>query len=341
MSGTHTLTDRYVAAVTRRVPEKQRADIERELRAEIGDDADARAERGATPEEAEYAALAELGAPARLAARYAHRSPALVGPESFPDYVRALRGLCLTVLPVVYVVLALVDVAHGENVWVTVFRPLGTTLTVAMYLAVGVTALFAAVDRTVAGVREGGGAGDAWTPDQLPLIEVRGTVPGWSDVIGTGAKTALVIALLVAERWISPVGDAAGRPVPVIAPALWHGWVPYFLCLAVLGVVLQAVNARIGRWSPVNAVLGTVLTLAGAAPLAGLFWQARVFNHALSHGAGALAAQGSWVSWLGILFAALVTVARLTEAWRGRPDRVTGAYIPDRGPSRGLRSGGR
>jgi hypothetical protein len=286
------------------------------LRAAIGDDVDARVERGATPEEAEYAALRELGGPARLAARYAHRSLALVGPEFFPGYVRALRGLCLTVLPLVYVVLALVDVAHGENVWVTLFRPLGSVVTVAMYLAVGVTLLFAAVDRAVAGRQGSADGGGGWTPDRLPRPEVR-RAPGWSDVAGTGAKAALVIALLVTERWVSPVTDASGRSVPVITPALWHGWVPYFLSLTVLAVVLQAVNARRGRWSPPAAVVGTVLTLAGAAPLAWLFWQARVLNHALSHGTGPLATPGSAVAWLGLAFAALVTVARLTEAWRG------------------------
>lgn len=159
---TTTLTDRYVAAVMRQVPDRQRADIERELRAAIGDDTDARTERGATPQDAEYAALRELGDPARLAARYAHRQVALIGPDCFPAYVRALRGVCLGVLPIVYGVLALVDVAHGENVWVTIFRPLGTTFTVAMYLAVGVTVLFGAVDRAVAGrggSTAGGGAG--------------------------------------------------------------------------------------------------------------------------------------------------------------------------------------
>ena len=38
-----TLTDRYIAATLRSVPEKSRGDLERELRASIGDAIDARA----------------------------------------------------------------------------------------------------------------------------------------------------------------------------------------------------------------------------------------------------------------------------------------------------------
>ena len=95
---TTTLTDRYVAAVMRQVPDRQRADIERELRAAIGDDTDARTERGATAQDAEYAALRELGDPARLAARYAHRAgrahrPRLL-PGVRPGAARGMPGRC-------------------------------------------------------------------------------------------------------------------------------------------------------------------------------------------------------------------------------------------------------
>ncbi|MCU1421030.1 MAG: hypothetical protein JWN36_681, partial [Microbacteriaceae bacterium] len=40
------LVDRYVAATLRRIPEKQRPEIDRELRAAIADDVDARVEQG-------------------------------------------------------------------------------------------------------------------------------------------------------------------------------------------------------------------------------------------------------------------------------------------------------
>ncbi|MET9534887.1 permease prefix domain 1-containing protein [Streptomyces sp. NPDC006649] len=318
---TATLTDRYVSTVVRRVPDKERSDIERELRAAIGDDADARVARGQTPDEAEYAALSDLGNPARLAARYARRAVALIGPDLYPDYKQALRGVSLAVLPPVYAVLAIVHHARGENIWVTLFRPIGNTVTVALYLAVGVTVLFAAVDRAVSAA-SGTAAGTGWTPDRLAPVQVRREASR-RDLIGLVGKAALVIALLLVQRWVSPVTGGSGAAVPVIDPALWGGWIPYFMTLIALAVVLRAVEVRLRRWSPVTSVIDTALTLAGALPLAWLFWEARVLNHAIpgSGGAvsgGALTTHGSWISWAGVLFAAVVVVARLTDIWRGR-----------------------
>ena len=68
------LTDRYVWAVLRAVPRSQRTELEREIRALVADAIEARsAEPPLTEEAAERAALAELGDPALLAARYSER----------------------------------------------------------------------------------------------------------------------------------------------------------------------------------------------------------------------------------------------------------------------------
>src|SRR5690606_7305232 len=78
-----TLTDRYVYAVIRSLPESQRADIERELRASIADAIETRIEAGEAPEAAERATLTELGDPMRLAGEYADRPSWLIGPKYF------------------------------------------------------------------------------------------------------------------------------------------------------------------------------------------------------------------------------------------------------------------
>ena len=61
------LTDRYVSATLRSIPEGQRADIEAELRASIDDAIEARLAEGVLPDDAEQGALVEVGDPDRLA----------------------------------------------------------------------------------------------------------------------------------------------------------------------------------------------------------------------------------------------------------------------------------
>lgn len=84
----------------------------------------------------------------------------------------------------------------------------------------------------------------------------------------------------------------------------------------VLGVALAAVNLRRGRWQPGTAIAGTVLLAAGILPLGWLFWQARIINRALTHGAGALATTGSWIAWLADIVLALCALAYLRTTWR-------------------------
>ena len=63
-----TLTDRYVWAAVRSIPEKQRGELEPELRGLIADTADAQREKGVADADVERATLLELGDPERLAA---------------------------------------------------------------------------------------------------------------------------------------------------------------------------------------------------------------------------------------------------------------------------------
>ena len=93
-----TLTDRYVAAAMRTVPEKQRDDLGAELRASIDDQIDARVENGEPHGDAERAVLTELGDPDKLAAGYTDRPLYLIGPRYYLDWWRLLK-LLLWIVP--------------------------------------------------------------------------------------------------------------------------------------------------------------------------------------------------------------------------------------------------
>ena len=100
---TDTLTDRYVWAVLKSLPEAKRTDIDRELRASIADDVEARVDGGEDADAAERAVLLALGDPATLAASYQGRTPGLIGPDLYPGYVGLLKMLYAVVLPIVAV----------------------------------------------------------------------------------------------------------------------------------------------------------------------------------------------------------------------------------------------
>ena len=112
---TATLTDRYVLAVTRSIPEQQRADVADELRASIADQLDARIEAGEPANAAERAVLTELGDPDRLAAGYADRPLSLIGPRYFLEWKRLLVLLLWIVVPLAAFGLALGQTLSGTG----------------------------------------------------------------------------------------------------------------------------------------------------------------------------------------------------------------------------------
>ncbi|WP_409180810.1 hypothetical protein F9C11_30555 [Amycolatopsis sp. VS8301801F10] len=155
-----TLTDRYVAAALRHVSGRARPRLERELRAVITSEIDERVALGESAREAEYATLGDLGDPRLLATHYADRATVLIGPETYPDYARALRWALAVSPPVAYAAAAFDRRARGASA--ALVEPLRLALTMPACLAVAVTAWFALVDRVRADRPDG-----CWTPDAL------------------------------------------------------------------------------------------------------------------------------------------------------------------------------
>jgi hypothetical protein len=178
---TTTLTDRYVAAAAHRVAGKHRHEIDQELRGAIAEAIEAHIEQGQSPAQAEYAALSELGDPARLAARYADRSAVLIGPNIYRSYVIALRLLCAIVIPIVFIVNDIGYWIRGDSIGTRIFGPIGITLTAAMYLLVFVTVAFLLVDRSAAD-RPDAAQRAEWTPDQL--VHAQPPQAGLTGILG-------------------------------------------------------------------------------------------------------------------------------------------------------------
>ena len=109
------LTERYLAAALRSIPERQRTDVEGELRSSIDDAVEDRVANGEDRAAAEKAVLEGLGDPARLAADYAGRPLYLIGPELYLVYRQALLRLVGIVVPLVLVVLTVVELIGGAG----------------------------------------------------------------------------------------------------------------------------------------------------------------------------------------------------------------------------------
>lgn len=254
-----TLTERYVAAVSRGVPEDQRPDVERETAAAIADLMEARMASGQEREAAERAALLELGDPVRLAAEYSNRPLQLIGPGLYPDYVRLLTVLLAVILPLTAIGATLGNLlAHGEP-GRTAASAATTTLSVLVQLCFWVTAVFAVLERT-----GNGRPLTRWQPDQLRDVPQQGQ-PRLGDTIVSVVLSLAVAGYIVWQQFRSPfVID--GEPVPLLDPALWSFWLPYFITVMLAGAALEIIRYRTGGWRWPLFAVNLALDLAFALP---------------------------------------------------------------------------
>jgi len=261
MTATSTPTDRYVAATLRSLPERQRQDIEAELRALIADAIDDRREAGVDADSAERQVLTELGAPARLAASYSDRSLHLIGPEFYLDYVRVLTVLLSTLVPLWFVIVALVTFADGSRADVAFGGALYSALETAMSIAFFTTLVFAIIER-VSAVRTKRRA--TWDPSSLP--EVRDRRGYFKELIGGVVFLAVIVVALVLTQTLGTVEGPEGAGIGPITSGLWESGLFYIALLIAIASIAFHLLAYYTGWSTSNAIANTVFVALFAVP---------------------------------------------------------------------------
>jgi hypothetical protein len=314
------LIDRYVFTALRRVPEKQRADIDRELRAAIGDAVDARVDNGEPPDTAVENALLELGDPERLAAGYADRPQVLIGPELYPIWRRLLVFLLSVVLPIVVTAVTVVTVLDDPAVGPAFGAAFTAATTTALHMMFWTTAVFAVFERT--GVARGDLRGP-WTLDDLPRYEPGGLTPG--QMVASVVWPVLLIVALVLQQFTF-------TSVPVLDPDNWTFWWPYFIGVLVLECAYAVWLYRRGAWTHTVTVVNAALAVLFTVPLVWLLAEHRFFNpefvDRLDWGSidplGWLTATCIVVATLAALYDIIEVAVRAERARRGLPTKVPG-----------------
>lgn len=193
------LTDRYVHAVTTQLPERQRDDLARELRAAI-EDAVA-ADPGPDPLQAERRALQELGHPTALADSYRGEPRALIGPRLYPAWLRTLKALIVWVPLLAAGIVLILAALDGDGPLELVGAAVSALAWSALQVAFWVTLGFVIAERTGAGQTELDALGvdnpdpDNWDPADLP--EPHDRLVSWGDAISAVVAHAVVLALLL------------------------------------------------------------------------------------------------------------------------------------------------
>jgi hypothetical protein len=266
------LIDRYIAEVGRHLPEKDRADIEAEIRSMIEDMLE---ERG-HGDKAVVETLEQLGDPKLLAAQYAPPRRYLVGPEWYEVYVKVLQRVLFTALPVYLAVMLVLALSRNPlDFGNAVGNAVRGAFDVGMQILFWVTLVFVFVERSGEKPEELRKPGSqSWTVAQLPEL------PGKRQ-IGIAEALMNIATLLFVMIWIAlPLFQGDSASVPFLHPNLWNFWLPVFFLLTGLSLVHEVFQLKIGYWTPALTVTNVILGILSIVYIAALITTQEVINPA-------------------------------------------------------------
>lgn len=288
------LTNTYVDNVIGHLPENSRADIAAEIRATIEDMIEHRLGGLDHPAQQQTAAaerevLEELGDPVQLSQEYTDSPQHLIGPNTYPLFVWAMRWVIPLVAVVAVTANAIAFIATQDTVQIgaLIGQLVGNTVTALLVAFAAITILLALGDRGLSG-----GAGEKvneaetpWTVDQLRAYDVR------VKQIRAEAILNLVFIVLLALLPFVPTSlfyvGHLNNGEPFINPDLGAGWMLGYWLFLILMAAVEVVKLTRGRASPALFVVGAIIDVTMGIFLTIVLLTQNVLHPELTTAAGA------------------------------------------------------
>lgn len=252
------LIERYLYDVVRRLPEKQKKDIEEELRTLIEDMVEERQTDELSYDKDIESVLEELGEPAKLAAKYRGEDSHLIGEAYYPLYCQILKivllcvGVGMAVSAVVSFFVA-ADVNSMDGVIRSVQDGLMNLAMIpsALIQAFGwVTFAFFIMERNQVKLQ---GNKEPWKVSKLPDIPSKKAVIAKSDsILGIVFGSLFAVWFIYAPEYMGAwIKSTSGEMVAIsiFNMANWNRILPLFLIIFGLGIIDDLVKLIIGKYN--------------------------------------------------------------------------------------------
>ncbi len=262
------LIDRYVSEIGKRLPRKTRADIETEIRSTLEDMLEERAEKAGRPVDDELVRdlLKEYGAPDKVAATYLPEQY-LIGPKLFPIFWLVLKivGAVLTVLAIVgfgirFGTGELTAQAFGSQLGKSAVEYLGGIIAAFGNLVL----VFAILERALPKSEYESELTEGWDPAELTKEPEPDDVRLWEPIV---VIAFTLLGLLIFNLYPQLIGvgflqDGQWVFTPALSPAFFR-LLPWLNLTWILGIGLQVILLRQGRWTPLTRWFDIGLKIAG------------------------------------------------------------------------------
>jgi hypothetical protein len=251
----NTMIERYVFEVARRLPEKEREDVKRELTANILD------MLSDSPTDEEIAGvLNELGDPAKLSEKYRQHPRYLISPAMFETYLRTIKivlpiagGVCFALGFLLGIIEVITDVPRAVDVFTAALKGGFSYGIDAAFQALFCTTVgFVIADHAIGQTEE---KSAVWTVDKLPkeLPDDKARISlsdGIADLCMTAVFSTLAVILCV---WREPFGNLIflhGKPLTaILSDTFLSACIPVIIIVAAFGITEAILKIVQRRWS--------------------------------------------------------------------------------------------
>jgi len=277
------LISRYVYAVTKGLPEKQRGDIEKELRTLIDDMLEQQA--GDEAYEAKVTkVLLELGDPEVLAGNYRGSERYLIGPQNFDNYILTLKIVLGAVLLGVSIAVGIGSVFSDRLNAAAIFTDYLAALFSALLQGFAwVTIAFAFAERK--GVElpaKGQTKAVTWSVSQLPEVPEKQTAISRTESIFSILFTTFFITILYVAPQIFAVylqNDTTGTTIiPIFDTVVLRGYRWLIAGIFISSISKEVVKLISGRWTLRTSTVCSILSAASTMLTLLLFSDPRIWN---------------------------------------------------------------
>ncbi|WP_042144487.1 hypothetical protein [Paucisalibacillus sp. EB02] len=261
------MIERYIYAVTQKLPQSQREDIGIELRGLIEDMIEERVGDGEVKKKDVEEVLIELGSPREMAIKYRGTKRYLIGPELYDSFLIVLKIVLISMfagLGIVFVIQIIIDPVEILDHFVGLI----VTLVTAIPQVVGwVTLVFALVDYYGGVQTKDLGLDKTWHPSMLSAIpDPRRRIKRSEPIVGIIFYVIVMVFFAFSSNFfgVYVFNDGGFREVvPFLNEAAFSQYMPLVLLLLAIFIVKECLKLISGKWTMKLVGYTVIINLLG------------------------------------------------------------------------------
>ncbi|MFD1412984.1 HAAS signaling domain-containing protein [Oceanobacillus jeddahense] len=285
------MINRYIYAVTQRLPQSQRKDIADELRGLIEDMLEDRAGNDNVKDSEVEEVLLELGSPRELADKYRVTKKYIIGPELFDSYILVVKIVLIVISSLIgvgFVIQTILDPTSILDYFVDMIVSFVTVLPTAF----GWTTFWFAIGELCGGKKQKDISGHEWKPSDLPPIpDEKRQIKRSESIIGIIFYTIIIVFLAFSNDYfgIWVFQDGFTRVVPFLNEQTYGTYLLFILLIFGAGIIKECLKLVSGKWTYKLAIYTTIVNVISMAAILFMitwpdFWNPDFINELVEAG---------------------------------------------------------